>query len=495
MANRSARFSVEAVFTAVDRVTAPINRMQANFLRATRTMHSGLSRLDNVASGLAKSVVGFGVKLVGGLTAAAAGFLGIATAANKATTEATLLAKAVQIDPSTASALAASVAGAGFEFDHVIDLVEELNNKMGESTALGVITPAAEALAILGLNFEKIKNLSPEKQFLAITNAALKMKNVSEAQAAVDILMGAEANKMMGVWKQRGMSMEEIITKYQRLNFLTDEGRDGAAKQASAMGTLGMAVASVKDEFFGLIGGAIEPYLNKLTDLIALHKENIHESMISGVQSLTNAIQWAIENWDLIIDRVKDFGEKALIIGKVLIGIKALTIAFGLFNAVLMLNPIFIIGSLIVAAVAGLVVMADKLGIISGISDTISKVWENIVGAIGKFIDKGKDLGGEYVQKFKGVFGFGDEDPAPAAVRKVDEMDVAEQRPSATARYGGGRSGQMVTPQERIARTISDTNTSTSTNAEVTIKDETGRAHKTGGGFGNNVRLVQSGAF
>ena len=115
MATSANRFTVEAVFTAVDRVTAPISRMQANFQRATRTMHNNLSRLDGMATSMAKSVVGFGAKLAGGLAATAAGFLGIATAANKATTEATTLANAVQMDPATVTALAASVAGAGFE--------------------------------------------------------------------------------------------------------------------------------------------------------------------------------------------------------------------------------------------------------------------------------------------------------------------------------------------------------------------------------------------
>jgi hypothetical protein len=57
----------------------------------------------------------------------------------------------------------------------------------------------------------------------------------------------------------------------------------------------------------------------------------------------------------------------------------------------------------------------------------------------------------------------------------------------------GGGSAQIVSPQERVARSIEEQRT-TST-AEVTIRDETGRAEVTGGRLGTGLQLQQSGAF
>jgi len=60
-----------------------------------------------------------------------------------------------------------------------------------------------------------------------------------------------------------------------------------------------------------------------------------------------------------------------------------------------------------------------------------------------------------------------------------------------------GSGPQMVTPQDRTARTISESNTTTTTKAEVTIKDETGKAKVTRSpkGSGVGLRLAHSGAF
>jgi len=57
-----------------------------------------------------------------------------------------------------------------------------------------------------------------------------------------------------------------------------------------------------------------------------------------------------------------------------------------------------------------------------------------------------------------------------------------------------GRTGAtMVTPQERIARSIEETRTTSS--AEVTIKDESGRAEVTRGRLRDSINMVQSGGF
>lgn len=70
MANR---FSVDAIFRAVDRVTAPVSRMQNRVSRFTRSMERGFRRVDRVVSrfarGMKRSAIGMTAALV--LTTAA----------------------------------------------------------------------------------------------------------------------------------------------------------------------------------------------------------------------------------------------------------------------------------------------------------------------------------------------------------------------------------------------------------------------------------------
>lgn len=71
-----------------------------------------------------------------------------------------------------------------------------------------------------------------------------------------------------------------------------------------------------------------------------------------------------------------------------------------------------------------------------------------------------------------GFFGFGDDEEEQAA---------------------GATGPQVVSPQERVARTIDEQRTTQT--AEVTIRDESGRAEVTGGTLGPGLTLQNSGAF
>jgi len=62
-----------------------------------------------------------------------------------------------------------------------------------------------------------------------------------------------------------------------------------------------------------------------------------------------------------------------------------------------------------------------------------------------------------------------------------------------TQAEGAPASPQVVSPQERIARSIEERRTTSS--AEVTIKDSTGRAEVTKGALANNIKLQSTGTF
>ena len=58
------RFSVEAVFRAIDRVTAPVNRMQNRVGKFTRSMQRGFTRLDRTLGKLRRGIKTVGLAVV-----------------------------------------------------------------------------------------------------------------------------------------------------------------------------------------------------------------------------------------------------------------------------------------------------------------------------------------------------------------------------------------------------------------------------------------------
>lgn len=95
-----------------------------------------------------------------------------------------------------------------------------------------------------------------------------------------------------------------------------------------------------------------------------------------------------------------------------------------------------------------------------------SDIWDGIMAVI--------NAAGQVGSRVAGFFGFGGDD---------DRQGTA-QSPARS---------QVLSPQERTARMIEE-NRSTST-AEVTIKDDTGRAEVTRGKLGQGLQLATTGAF
>lgn len=122
-----------------------------------------------------------------------------------------------------------------------------------------------------------------------------------------------------------------------------------------------------------------------------------------------------------------------------------------------------------------------------GISDFFTDLWggvtntfEGALSSITDIADKVKNVASGIVDRISNIgggvasfFGFGD-----------DEEE---------GQRSGSTGPQVVSPQERTARSIEETRTSSA--AEVTIRDDTGRAEVTRGFMGPGVSLQPSGGF
>ena len=143
------------------------------------------------------------------------------------------------------------------------------------------------------------------------------------------------------------------------------------------------------------------------------------------------------------------------------------------------------------------------IGIFTSAMDKILGIVDGIKN-IGSFVSNKASEVGKDISTF---FGFGPDKTAkntktPDLTGKTAAVNVApniiKDRSAANEdEFSGqlfrGTIPQIVSPQERIARQIDEQRTTSS--AEITITDETGRAEKTSGEFGKGVTLQRSGEF
>ena len=367
-----ARFSIEAVFEGIDKITAPINRIDNRLGRFTRTTRSRLRQIDRVSNDLAASLGR--VALTAGKAIAGSGALaaGSITLLNQATVRADTLAKSVDVSVNTAEALGAAVSGAGFDFETIVDLVEEMNNKLGESAGLEQITPVTESLAILGLEFKNIQNLKPEDQFKAIANAALAMEDGQKAAAAADILLGGEANRVIGILRDQGGTIEEVIARYESLNFLTDRARAGAKQYSAQLGFTTQAVSTISRQFSGLAGEALAPVLEKFNALLVANRELIQLKIQQTVTAIADAFDWLVEN----IDSVVTWFNRLVI---AVVTIKAITTALRILNTAVV---VFAYLETIIPVVIGLFGSLRKVMLGFALAAALNPVILGVVAAV-----------------------------------------------------------------------------------------------------------------
>ena len=513
------RFAIETVFKAVDKISKPFSKMQQRVRRGTDKITASLKKMNAPLSKFTKGLASVGKKgliagggaLVGGITAGTAALVLFNNEARKTVT----LAESVGVSAGFLENLGTAIAPAGFELDNIVDLVEEMNNKLGESAGLKEITPVTESLAILNLRFRDLQKLSPEQQFRAITDAALKMKDAQKAAAAVDILMGGEANKIIGILRRQGKTTEEVLKAQEAYNARTDKGREGAVAFSKEVGKTTRIVSSLASEIAGLVGGQMVPMLAKMSEYIRANKDLIKTRILEFFEKLKKraeaAWQWLNEEGRLqsIIETVIGLGSAIAAVTKFmtehgetvayLIGgivalnatLTAFTAIMGIVNVLMAINPIGLIVIGVAALTAGVAALIyywdDVKGFLKDMApDWLLVFWDNLTTNISNTVNmmkaafRGVEMIADKVSNLdpvgsvKGFFGFGD-----------DEADQAQQQ----------QGGQIVTPQERTARTIEE-NRTTST-AELLIKDQTGRAEMTNKrpAPGIALNVVNSGGF
>ena len=234
---------------------------------------------------------------IAGATAAAVGF---AVITNKQTAINANLAKSVGLSAESYDAWDSIMQQLGFDGEKVIDLVEEMNNKLGELKGLGEFISAEESLQILGLRFKEIKDLAPEEQFLKIMSTAKGMADQQKAVSAVDMLMGGEANRVLGFLRTMDGDLEDIVERRMQLNLLDREAREGAIRFTASWMDFTHVMRSIGAQFSGLLGEVLTPMINEFIRWVTANREILKTRLRTFVEQLASAIKF-------IVPHLRDF--------------------------------------------------------------------------------------------------------------------------------------------------------------------------------------------
>lgn len=241
------------------------------------------SSFDNVQSGvkgIARSFASLATVVAGAVTAVA-GFTALVVTQEA---EHLRLASAMGVSADTMNAFGNEMKKIGGTTENFLDLVEETTNKIGEMKGLGEFTTLEESLGILHLRFKDIKDLSPEKQFEAITKAALALEDQQKAATAVDMLMSGEANKLISSLRAQGISYDDVIRKQKMLSFETDASRANTLKFADGLNDLSQVTSSLGQYVAGELGGIMTDITGQFVEWASANKEVIASGIKEFVQ-------------------------------------------------------------------------------------------------------------------------------------------------------------------------------------------------------------------
>ena len=293
-----------------------------------------------------------------------------------------------------------------------------------------------------GITFKDAKgNMLPLQKVLQQLNVASKKVggNFDKVAFLAELvgLRGQKAAANLGDLLETG--------KLEKLTKELDNAAGSAKKMADlrmntfrgSMLLLGSAVDAVKVKIFNLQDGALKGVIDRMTAWVGANEDLI----ASGI---ANFIVMMVDNLPAIVEGIKSI---ALGIGSFIAlsaVLKSIAAIITIINLLMLANP-WVLG--IMAVVAAVALLS---GALTPVWEMIKNVASGISTALGAF---------------SGLFG---DDESPTGP-------------------------QVVSPQERVARSIEEQRT-TST-AEVTIRDESGRAEVTGGKLGAGLQLQSSGAF
>lgn len=587
------RFSVEAVFRAVDKVTRPVTRMQNRVSKFTRVASNGFRRLNRsvnkfsgsmkraaqvtavsstiVAAGLF-NILGAGADFEQAITNV--GAVSMKTRAEIApleqmalnlgrttkftATEAAgameILAKAgfsvqqiLKATPATLSAAAASGLEIAEVADHVSNVLKGMGLEMSEAARVADVLALASSKtnSTIGSLGESMRNVSATARQLNIpleevVAAVALLQDVgldaSVAGSAMNTMLTKMAAPTTGMQKkmrrlgisfkdakgdmlplsdvlgQLNTASDKVGGNFDKVAFLAElvglRGQKAAANLAdlfkegkfeelikalreaegAADKMAGIRMDTVKGSVL-LLGSAIDAVKVKISDMSSGPLKDLIDNTTKWVQAnealiATNIggfILKTVNGFETIVKWMKRIGIALAVFVAFNTILKTLVATLTLVNLVMAANPLVLIVLAVLAAVAAFAALVIWIDEVSAGFDKMPAILRVLLSPLDLVVKAIK-----FIKDNVGVIG--------SAASSLGSF-VGGGLESVGRFFGGDNitPPSIVSPQERTARSIEESKTTSS--AEVTIRDQTGRAEVTRGTLGRGLMMEPSGAF
>ena len=322
----------------------------------TRQAERDIKRLETALDGI-NSVGDGAATALAAITAAAAG-MGYAILKTLDAAGALIDAsKALGISAQNLQVLQHAAALAGVGADELNGSLIRLQNNLGSAFANGT-GPAIDAMKRLGIPMETIMAMRVDKQFESIANELNKITNPAERNALAIDLLGMQGPRLLELANNTKTAREEMEKLGLALSDIDVAALDAAGDSVDEL--KGIFDAGLKKAV-----AEIAPYIVAIVDKI---KEAITEAggFEAVFQKVKNAIKLAL-NIAVFTAAIFALSRMVAFAVGLAAAIRTAGVAMGLFNAIVMRNPLML-------AVGAALLLAKVLGI-----DVVGAVTDSLV--------------------------------------------------------------------------------------------------------------------
>lgn len=362
------KFSLEAVLSLTDKMTAPLMGTQSKMLGFSARMNKTFGGLKKGASGAGDIFKGsFLGSLTGNLAGQALGFIKTIPAQLEA-----IGAKGEEI------ARTAKIIGIGTDelqkFRYAAKLTD--TNVEGMERALKKMNVGMGQLRVgTGPMAESLKKLNPilakqlkttrssQEAFMLVADAVVHTNSAQQRAAIATTVFGNKVGQDMIPMLLKGRAgMEELMGAASKYGGIMDEEAISASEQFSdALKKTSGVMQSLKNSAITPLLKAITPYLDDVVEWITQNKLLLKQKIKEFVQDAAKAIKEMLPTliWlgRTIIDVIKFLAPFSPALLALAVAFKVVSIAMGIFNIIAMASPFELIVVGIMAAIAAITLL------------------------------------------------------------------------------------------------------------------------------------------
>ena len=348
----------------------------------TRQAERDIKRLETALDGI-NSVGDGAATALAAITAAAAG-MGYAILKTLDSAGALIDAsKALGISAQNLQVLQHAAALTGVSAEELTGSLIRLQNNLGSAFAAGT-GPAIDAMKRLGIPMQTIMAMRADKQFEAIATELNKITNPAERNALAIDLLGKQGPRLLELANNTASARKEMEALGLALSDIDVAALDAAGDSVDEL--KGIFDAGLKKAV-----AEISPYIVLIVNKI---KEGIKEAggFEAVWQKIKNAIKLAL-NIAIFTATIFALSRMVAFAVGLTTAIRAAGVAMGLFNAIVMRNPLML-------AVGAALLLAKVLGIdvVGAVTDTLfptkelEKVNNNIADKADEIKNTNEDI-------------------------------------------------------------------------------------------------------